>query len=542
MFESSARFSRSAVKDISRSLFDRSNTLVTSFSAGKLVPIYVDEVLPGDTVTMDLSFVCRMATPLYPVMDNAWIDVHWFFVPNRLVWDHWKNFCGESDDPWDSDVSYSIPVDYYCPMQFNLPGYFGLPVNFSNNTTWCAANALPRRGYQLIWNEWYRDQNLQDPILIDKGDTGRGTKGLPQEPTSDQHKILPVNKYHDYFTSCLPGPQKGSSVMLPFDFASTVPVNTGTTHTTNGIGLSSSQGIAGAPVFVGTDSKTLWSHATNNGYLPTYKVVPDNLWADLSSISVGTINQLRQAFAIQRLLETDARGGSRYRELVKAHFGVDIGDSRVQVPEYLGGCHVPINIMQVVQQSSTSGEPSPLGETGAMSKTVHQGSMFTKSFVEHGYLFGLVSVRTQHSYMQGIPRMFNRRSRYDFYWPELANIGEQAVLAKEIYAVVDDDAVFGYQEAWADYRYKPNQITGHMGFMHSLNTEDSLSPWHYADFYKSRPYLSAEWMQETDENVARTLAVSSTSEFDQFIFNGYFKARWARPMPLYSIPGLAGHF
>ena len=198
--------------------------------------------------------------------------------------------------------------------------------------------------------------------------------------------------------------------------------------------------------------------------------------------------------------------------------------------------------MAVVQQSSTSGEPSPLGETGAMSKTVHQGSMFTKSFVEHGYLFGLVSVRTQHSYMQGIPRMFNRRSRYDFYWPELANIGEQAVLAKEIYAVADDDAVFGYQEAWADYRYKPNQITGNMGFMDSLNSEDSLSPWHYADFYKSRPYLSAEWMQETDENVARTLAVSSTAEFDQFIFNGYFKARWARPMPLYSIPGLAGHF
>jgi hypothetical protein len=273
---------------------------------------------------------------------------------------------------------------------------------------------------------------------------------------------------------------------------------------------------------------------------------PSNLWAKTDE-AAGTINQLRQAFAVQRLLEADARGGTRYRELVKAHFGVDVGDSRVQVPEYLGGAHIPINVMQVIQQSSTAGEPSPLGETGAFSKTVFQGNSFTKSFVEHGILMGLASVRTKHSYMQGIPRMFSRRTRYDYYWPELANIGEQAVLCKEIYAngSANDDEVFGYQEAWAEYRYKPNQITGGMVYQVQPGEENpspDLMPWHYADYYDGRPYLSTDWIKETDVNIARTLAVQDTALMDQFISNMYFRSTWARPMPVYSIPGLTGHF
>lgn len=543
MLNGNSRFSKSPVKEIRRSSFDRSNTLVTSFNAGKLVPVYVEEVLPGDTVSMDFSTVTRMATPLYPVMDNAFLDIHWFFVPNRLLWEHWKNFCGESADAWDDDTVYEVPTDFYTPTKDSLSGYLGLPQNYSaGNPAWCEASALPRRAYQLIWNEWYRDQNLQDPIFIDLGDGH----------TTFDDVLLPVNKYHDYFTSCLPAPQKGASVTIP---GLEMPVNTGDEHVTNGNWIKfapppNSQWGSGLKynLVLNASSNTeayLSTFGTNSGSSFSTPVDINNLWT--SPDSTGTINALRQAFAVQRLLEADARGGTRYRELVKAHFGVDVGDSRVQVPEYLGGAHIPINVMQVIQQSSTAGEPSPLGETGAFSKTVFQGNSFTKSFVEHGILMGLASIRTQHSYMQGIPRMFSRRTRYDYYWPELANIGEQAVLVKEIYAKGDgnDESVFGYQEAWAEYRYKPNQITGGMVYQvqpDEQNPSPDLMPWHYADKYDSRPYLSTDWIKETDVNIARTLAVQDTALMDQFISNMYFRSTWARPMPVYSIPGLTGHF
>lgn len=552
-----SRFSKSVQNDIQRSVFDRSNSLVTSFSAAKLIPIYVDEVLPGDTVNMDMSSLVRMATPLYPVMDNAYLDIHWFFVPNRLVWDNWKYFMGESKDAWDDETEYEVPEDRVASIAVNESGrhnvydYFGLPIESTGTT---GAYSIPvsclfRRGYQLVWNEWYRDQNLQDPVLIETGDTGINSADMDDIP--DAFQVLPVNKYKDYFTSALPQPQLGQAVpiltdpipviALAMDHDLKGPLDSSVT----GVKVVNSSGTAltsGRILGVGT-SGNLYASQDGNFTSNTAAYI-SNLWAD-PTISVNTINDLRLAFATQRLLEKDARGGHRYRELVKAHFGVDVGDARVQVPEYLGGAHIPLNVMQVIQQSSTADEPSPLGETGAFSKTVHRQSMFTKSFVEHGMLFGFAMVRTDHSYQQGIRRMWSRRNRLDYYWPSLANIGEQAILNKEIFAngTSADNEVFGYQEAWADYRYRPNEITGDMRQRQGIiQTRESLSQWHYGDFYSSLPSLSDGWIQETTENIARTLAVQDTSLSDQFFGQFYFRARWARPMPMYSIPGLVDHF
>lgn len=549
-----SRFSLSAQNDIQRSIFDRSNSLVTSFSAAKLIPVYVDEVLPGDTVTMDMSSLVRMATPLFPVMDNAYLDVHWFFVPNRLVWQNWKYFMGESKDAWDDETEYQVPFDNVASVatdntgRHNVYDYFGLPIE-STQTTGAFAipcNALYRRAYQLIWNEWYRDQNLQDPVLIDLGDTGVNSSDLDDIP--DAFQVLPVNKYKDYFTSALPQPQLGEAVPI---LSQPIPVVTGaqdhalgTTSSPTALHVVGPTGVAGTAntaLTLGTNGalSRSTSSVTANG-----NAFFANLYAD-PALGVNTINDLRLAFATQRLLEKDARGGHRYREIVKSHFGTDVGDARVQVPEYLGGAHIPINVMQVVQQSSTADEPSPLGETGAFSKTVHRQSMFTKSFVEHGMLFGLAMVRTDHSYQQGIHRMFSRKSRLDYYWPSLANIGEQAILNKEIFAngTATDNEVFGYQEAWGEYRYRPSQITGDMRQRQGLvQTRASLAQWHYGDFYESLPSLSDGWVQETTENIARTLAVQDTDLSDQFFGQFFFRARWARPMPMYSIPGLVDHF
>lgn len=540
MLNGNSRFSLAPQAMIERSRFDRSFSHKTTFDASKLVPIFCDEVLPGDTVTMDMSTLCRMTTPLYPVMDNAFLDVHWFFVPMRLVWDHWKEFCGESNDPWAQATEYEIPNKDVTPEFGSFYDYLGVPPEVK-----CNVSDLPWRAYNLIWNEWYRDQNLQSNQLVNTGDVASITTN---------YNLLPVNKYKDYFTASLPSPQKGNAVSLSLsDFA---PVYA----RANEIPTPSQHALAWR-VNGGPTPEAFGQFFTLGAYIPSgqnrasstrlvessaddvtqFNASPVNLWADLGQASSVTVNQLRQALAVQRLLEKDARGGTRYRELVKVHFGVDTGDARVQVPEYLGGKHIPIQINQVVQQSAAADEPTPLGNTGAFSKTVDKGNMFTKSFVEHGYLIALASVRTEHTYQQGYPRYLMRRQRFDFYWPELANIGEQAVKVGEIYATGDEDTdngVFGYQEAWADYRYSPNRVSG--AFRSS--SPQSLDVWHYADDYASRPFLSSSWIQETDRNIARTLAVQDSDVADQFLLDCYFKSVWTRPMPLYSIPGIGGHF
>lgn len=537
--------------DIQRSKFFRPSQHKTTFNAGDLIPIYVDEVLPGDTFSMDMAAAIRMSTPIYPVMDNANVDFYFFFVPNRLVWEHWKQFNGENtESPWTQTVEYEIPQltspkgGWY---RGSIADYMGIPTNIDN----LSVSQLPFRAYVLIWNEWFRDQNLKTPAECPVDDTSvQGVSG-GMEPTSSSYVTdsykgslpLKVAKYHDYFTSTLPEPQKGPDIALPL--GSTAPVQTlndfvpGTTggyalrfRTQNGTSLSGN-GTLG----ISSDGNYLYYTSSVPPGSAESPLVPTNLWADLSNATAATINQLRQAFAIQRLYEKDARGGTRYTEIIRSHFGVVSPDARQQRPEYLGGTRLPVSIDQVLQTSGTT-DTSPQGNTAAYSLTNMSQSMFTKSFTEHGFVIGLCCVRTEHTYQQGIERFWSRRSRFDYYWPALANIGEQAVLNKEIYATgtATDDQAFGYQEAWADYRYKPSRVSGAF----RSNIPDGLDVWHYADYYESQPMLSGEWIDETRVNIDRTLAVQSELE-DQFIADFYFACNVVRPMPLYSIPGLIDH-
>lgn len=542
MNNSSARFSSLPTVDIQRSVFDRSSSLLTTFNAGNIVPIYVDEVLPGDTCTMDLSTLCRMTTPIFPVMDDAFLDIHFFFVPTRLVWDNSKYFFGEANKAWESNVEYQIPHVHVTSSYTLDPGktrylsYFGIPIGYEGDI-----NCLPFRCYELIYREWYRDQNLIQPNLVNTGDT-ETAGGL------NTFRLRRCAKYHDYFTSALPSPQRGDSVVLPLgDLAPVLSCDQYHSYSTaplNFTGFGSSYaGISSALFdgrFGGNRADLVGESVSTGGPGSGTAIYPANLWANLEDASSVSVNALREAFAVQRLLEKDARGGSRYRELVKQHFGVETGDARVQVPEYLGGRHIPITVNQVVQQSATnvSDGSTPLGNTAAFSKTVDSSSVFTKSFVEHGYIIGLAMVRTKHTYQQGVNKLFLRKDRFDFYWPSLAYIGEQPILEAEIYGnSPTPENVFGYQEAWADYRYKPNLVTGSF----CSDVDGSLDAWHYADDYDSTPTLGKAWIEETDSNINRTLAVQSELA-DQFLLNCYFKAKWARPMPLYSIPGMRDYF
>lgn len=534
-----AHFSALPKVEIHRSLFDRTSQLKTSFNVGKLIPIYADEYLPGDTFTMDTAMVIRTSTMIKPVMDNMFLDLYYFAVPNRLVWEHFKEFMGENTSgPWTQTTEYTIP-QVTAPSggwsQGTIADYFGIPTKVSG----LSVSSLFFRAYALIWNEYFRDQNLQNPTDVPKTDANENgvNTGVLETDACKGGLPLPVNKIHDYFTSALPEPQKGPDVSIPLGTTSPI-VNDGVLWFKGQNSGANMQVIAGANINVSsTGNAGIWNNGGASAQNGEPLVYNSGLQVDLSNATAATINQLRLAFQTQRLYERDARSGTRYIETVKGHFGVESADARMQRPEYLGGKRIPINVDQVVQTSSTDAV-TPQANVSAYSLTSDKDSSFTKSFTEHGMIIGLACVRTEHTYQQGIERMFSRKRRLEFYWPVLANLGEQEILNKEIYAqgTSVDDEVFGYQERWAEYRYKPSHVTGQM----RSNASGSLDLYHYADDYSSLPILGQSWIQETETNVDRTLAVKSTVA-DQIHADFYFKCRTARPMPVYSVPGLIDH-
>ncbi len=539
--------------DISRSKFNRDHSVKTSFNVGDVIPFYCDEVLPGDTFQLKTSLVARMQTLITPMMDNLYLDTYFFFVPNRLTWNHWKEFNGENtQSAWYPTVEYSVP-QLEAPADTGwsigtLADYFGIPTGIPN----LSVNALPFRAYALIMNEWFRDENLSDPLSIPVDDATVVGVNTGNYITDVAKGGLPFKaaKYHDYFTSCLPAPQKGPDVTIPVATAGNLPVKTlsetipdPSNFSLFGLGANrQSQGARGN-VMAGDSNGYLsfeagmtspGQHSSNSMYF-----VPTNLWAVSSgNASAATINQLRLAFQIQKLYERDARGGTRYIEILKSHFGVTSPDARLQRPEYLGGTRIPINVNQVVQSAPGSAGTTPLGDTGAFSLTTDVHGDFIKSFVEHGFIIGVMVSRYDHTYQQGLERFWSRKDRFDYYWPVFANIGEQAVLNKEIYAQGNekDNEVFGYQEAWADYRYKPSRVTGEM----RSSAPQSLDVWHLADDYQSLPSLSDSWIREDKSNVDRVLAVTS-SVSNQLFADIYVQCLATRPMPVYSIPGLIDH-
>lgn len=548
--------------DMSRSTFDRSASVKTSFNVGDIVPFFLEEVLPGDTFNVRTFKVVRMQTLLTPMMDNVYLDSYYFFVPNRLVWNHWKEFNGENtESAWIPTTEYSVPQITSPSAGWSvgtLADYFGLPTGVGG----LSVSALPFRAYALVMNEWFRDQNLQDPLVVPVDDATVVGVNTGNFVTDCAKGGLPyiAAKYHDYFTSCLPSPQKGPDVTLSVASQGDLPVVTKTgmvpistyggsvpelrlSSSLSTSSWSSPSGIRDLtyyrddtdPSFGSVRATAEISNTGSNGSL-----VPSNLWAVSSGNAIiATINQLRMAFQIQKLYERDARGGSRYIEVLKSHFGVTSPDARLQRPEYLGGNRVPINVNQVIQQSGTgAGADTPQGTVVGMSQTTDSNHDFMKSFTEHGYIIGVMVARYDHTYQQGIERHWSRKTRFDYYWPVFANIGEQAVLNKEIFAQgnAKDNEVFGYQEAWSDYRYKPNRVTGEMRSAY----EQSLDVWHLADDYASLPSLSDSWIREDKNTVDRVLAVKS-SVSDQLFADIYVSNRATRPMPMYSIPGLIDH-
>lgn len=530
--------------EIRRSQFKRDFNLLTTINEGDLVPIYCDEVLPGDTAKINMNALMRMSTPLYPVMDNCNCDFYFFFVPSRLLWDHFENLMGQNDSSyWAEPVEYTTPKTKAPKGGWNVgtvADYFGIPTGIEN----IEVNSLPLRAYTKIWNEWFRDENLSEPRPMSTGDettdgANENDGGLNSPERGGQ--VLKVTKYKDYFTSCLPNPQKGEAVTLPLTGNAPIQIYKDKNLTEKaGIKVNETTGVI-VPWGRGATLNNNGSVGTNKYTEALDNPANDNKWttvgymgADLKEIQSTTINELRQAIAVQHILERDARTGTRYKEILQGAWGVTSPDARLDRSEYIGGYRLPININQVVQTSSTD-QTSPQGNTGAYSMTTMSRNMCTYSATEHGFIIGLAAVRVEHSYQQGLARMWTRSTRFSYYDPMLANLGEQAVLNQEIYAqgTAQDKEVFGYQEAWADYRYRTNMVTSEMRSTYA----QTLDPWHYADKYNELPKLSGKWITENKANIDRTLAVQSSNSH-QFICNFYFDQTWTRPLPIYSIPGL----